>query len=297
MSSEQQTNPEPVQLPMAPNQVRTAALAELDRLQSFVQGVAIADWSKPSAVSGWTIGDVVAHLNLAMGAYGRLLEAVLEGKGSGNVWKALGRASKTVSTVAGSTFHAVNSALPRVIDRALAPEVIQAQFAASSRTLRARLERIESNDYTRPVYWFGGPWPLSFFLAMVVNELAVHGWDMASRFDSQAHLGEEARLVLPWFYWSGTPLMLQGAKQLTGTVQVSLSDPMAEMWWSFSGSERKQGVGQAARADATITGISGTFVLALAGRILLQDALRTTSLQISGKDELARGFLGGWKIV
>jgi len=80
MTSEQQTDREPVQLPMAPNQVHMAALAELDRLRGFVQDVTIADWSKPSAASGWTIGDVVAHLNLAMGAYGRLLEAVMESR-------------------------------------------------------------------------------------------------------------------------------------------------------------------------------------------------------------------------
>jgi uncharacterized protein (TIGR03083 family) len=303
---------------MAPARVRAATLAELDRLRALVQDISIDDWSKPSAAAPWTIGDVVAHLNLAMGAYGRVMDAVLAGKGSGSLWKAVGQVTRTVagSSRAAPAFHALNRALPHVIDRALSPEVIKAQFAAGARTLHDRLGRVESNDYTRPVYWFGGPWPLSFFLAMVENELAIHGWDVASRIRAdeaqggvpsgpgrprpytEAHLSEDARSVLPWFYWSGSPLMLfPHARELTGTIQASLTDPAAEMWWSLAGTDRRQGLGASAKPDTTITGASGTFVLALAGRIPAADALRTTSLQVQGNEELARRFLASWRIV
>src|SRR5947209_5635428 len=164
MTTGHETNPEPVQLTVAPSSVRTVALSELERLTDVVQSISLDDWSKPSAVKDWSIGDVVAHLNLALGLYGRLLSTVVAGNGAGTLWKAFGQVTKSVAPMAGPAFHAINSAIPRVIDRALAPEVIQAQFAASSRTVRERIDRVGSDDYTRPVYYMGAPWPLTFFL-------------------------------------------------------------------------------------------------------------------------------------
>ncbi|MBV9282051.1 MAG: maleylpyruvate isomerase N-terminal domain-containing protein, partial [Chloroflexi bacterium] len=209
MTDEEQTTPEPAQLPMDPSQVRTATVAELGRLDAFVQGLSLDSWSKPSAVPGWTVGDVVAHLNLVLALSGRLVDAVVSGKGSGSVWRALDRVGQRVGPVAGRAFDALNTSLPRVIDRALSPEVIKGQLATSARTFGEKLARVESGDYTRPVYYRGGPWPLSFFLSAVLAELAIHGWDIASRLDPHAHLSDDARLVLPWFFWSGTPFMLR----------------------------------------------------------------------------------------
>src|SRR5947209_7312403 len=124
MTSEEQTSSEPAQLPLAPNQVRLAAMSELGRVTTFVSGLSIEDWKKPSAVADWTIGDVVTHLNLALGLYRRVLDAALAGRGAGSVWKTFGQISKAVVPAASPAFNAINSALPRMIDRALAPEVI-----------------------------------------------------------------------------------------------------------------------------------------------------------------------------
>lgn len=297
MSSSEETSLEPVQLPVAPATIRTAALAELERLGSIVQGLSLDDWSKRSAVTEWSLGDVVAHINLALGLYARLLDSVIAGKGAGGAWKTFGRITKRMAPVAGPAFNAINNAIPRVIDRALSPEVIKAQFVTSSRTVRDKLDRVGPNDYSRPVYYMGGPWPLSFFLGAMVNELAIHGWDIASRLDPHAHLSAEARAVLPWFYASGTPFMLHVPAATRGTVQAKLSDPDAEIWWTLTGETPQTGAGAAQNADATITGASGTFVLVLSGRISVDEALRSTSIQIEGNTELGRAFLGGWKIV
>lgn len=297
MTDGEPSSPDPAQLPVAPGNVRAAALAELGRLGGYVQGLAIEDWKKPSAVERWSIGDVVAHLNLALAVSGRLVDAVVAGRGSGNVWKTVDQLTRKAGPVTAPAFEAINRTLPRVIDRALSPEVIKAQLAAGSRTLQEKLLKVGQADYTRPVYYRGGPWPLSFFLAALVNELAVHAWDIRSRLDPQAHLSEDARSVLPWFYWSGAPFMLRLPKQMEGTVQVTLSDPSLAMWWSIKGGELEQGVGQAEKPDVTLTGASGTFVLALAGRLPPDDVLRSTSLSADGNESLAKAFLGAWRIL
>lgn len=297
MTSETQSNPEPVQLPIAPSHVRSVALAELDLATAFVRDLALDEWSKPSAARGWSVGDVVAHLNLSMGVASRLIAAATAGRGSGPVWRTLGEATKKVAPAAAPALDAINSAIPRLIDRTLSPEVIKGQFAAGSRTLRERLEKVESPDFTRPVFYVGGPWPLSYVIAILVNELAVHRWDIASQLQIEAHLSDGARTVLPWLYWSGTPIMLRLPKGTSGTVQVSLVDPAIEIWWSLAESDKRQGVGSTPNPDVTLTGETGTFVLALAGRIPPDDALRTTSLTATGNGELARTFLGAWKLV
>lgn len=293
---EPELEPEPAQLPVAPNQVKQVALEEIDDLGRFVAGLTGEDWTKPSAVNGWTVEDVVAHLNLALGLYGRLLDAAFAGRGGGRAWKAFGELSKKAGPTVSSAFNAVNSAIPRAISGALSPEVIQGQFAAGERKVRERVERVDSADYTRPIHYMGRPWPLSFFLAAMVNELAVHGWDMRSRLDPAAHLSDGARAVLPWFYWSGTPFMLRLKQEVRGTVQVKLVDPATEMWWGIDAGAVRQGTGEV-QAEATISGEAGTFVLTLAGRISADDAMRATSITAEGDAELARVFLGGWKIV
>lgn len=296
MTNETEAEPEPAHLLVAPNQVRKAALQELTDLAAFVARLTDKEWTKASAVSEWSIGDVIAHLNLALGLYGRVLDAAFAGHGGGKAWKVFADLTKKVGPSASSAFNAVNSAIPKAISGALSAEVIQGQYAAGTRKLRKRVERVGSQDYTRPIYYMGRPWPLSFFLAAVVNELAIHGWDMKSQVDIDAHLGDDARAVLPWFYWGGTPFMFRPPAGLRGTVQAMLVDPSVAMWWSIDANGVKQGAGEV-KADVTISGETGTFVLALAGRISPEDALRATSITAEGDEELARKLLGNWRLV
>lgn len=286
--------PELTQLPVNPGRVREVALSELDRLEGIVRDLSLDDWKLKSAAEGWTIGDVVAHLDVGLSLYARLLEAVSGGAGAGKVWKAFGKFGEKVAPMAGPAFNAVNTAIPRIIERALAPEVVKGRFEASARKVREQLNRLESADYTRPVYYIGGPYPLSFFMALMVNEMAVHGWDIQSRLRTDAHIDEAAGSVLPWFYWSATPLMLKLPAGTSGTIWVSVQDPPAQMWWSLA--DGKTGTGSIENPDVEISGPASPFVLALAGRIPAEDVMAKTLLAVSGNRSLARTFLESWKI-
>lgn len=297
MTNEENAGPPPelTQLPVNPGHIRDVALIELDKLEALVKGLSLDDWKQPSAVKGWTIGDVVAHLDLVLTLYTRLLGAVSGGAGAGKIWKAFGKLSEKAGPVASPAFNALNTAIPRIIERALAPEVVKGRFEASARNVRGELDGLDSGDYTRPVYYVGGPYPLSFFMAVMVNEIAVHGWDIESRLKRDAHLDESACSVLPWFYWSATPLMLKLPAGTTGTVGVTLTDPAASMWWSLADSST--GTGTRPDPDVEITGPASPFVLALAGRIPAEDAIARTLLTATGNPFLARTFLQSWRII
>lgn len=296
MTNADEENVQPAQLPMVPDRVRQAAIAELDRLQTFVRAAPADAWSRPSAAEGWTIGDVVTHLAVAMRYQSQVLGTAPSGKTTGSVWKAVGDLTRTVGPTIAPAFHAANNAVTKLIDRTLTREAVLSQFNTAAGTLHGKLETIVPADYSKQITYFSGTWPLSFFLANIVNELAIHRWDMESTLNPQAHLDDDARSVLPWFYWSGTPFMLRLPQGARGTVQALLSEPSLEMWWSVAPGSKGQFMGRAENPDVTITSASGMFVLVLAGRIKPLDALRFAAIEVVGKEELARTFLGSWHL-
>jgi uncharacterized protein (TIGR03083 family) len=293
--SESSSDAQPAQLPVNPGHVRDVTLIELQRVTDLVHGLTLEQWKQPSAAKGWNIGDVVAHLDLALGLYNRLLGAVVGGSGSGPLFKAFGKFSEMVAPVAGPAFNAVNAAIPRLIESTMEPEVVKGRFAASSRKLKARLETVGGADYTRPVYYVGGPYPLSFFMSLMINEVAIHGWDIESRLTMDAHLDEPAGSVLPWFYWSATALMLKPPRGTEGKIQVTLQDPAASMWWNLT--EVTNGRGTVENPDVEISGPASPFVLALAGRIPAADVLDKTLLEVQGDELLGKTFLGSWNLI
>lgn len=285
------------QLPIAPTRIREAVALELASVDDLVQSLTLEQWNAPSAAEGWTVGQVVTHLNLALGLYARVLDAVLSGHGSGTAWKAFSSLSKKIGPAAAPALNAVNSGIPKLMSRAIAPEALKGQFAGSARGLRQRIDRLTPGDDMRPALYMGQAWPLSFFLANMVDELAMHGWDIRSRFAPSAHLSAEARAVLPWFFWGASSFMLRVPAGTAGTIAAELSDPGAEMWWTLGGDKPLPRTGRPENAEARITTEAGTFALLLAGRLKLDAALRSTSLQIDGDDSLGRLFLSSWHIV
>lgn len=294
-TQEDETRPE--QLPMVPDRIRQAAISELDRLRGLIHNVPTSGWSRPSAATGWSIGDVAAHLSLVMRMQSQMLDAAGNRTGTGGMWKSLGDLTRSAAPVMAPALNAINKEIPKLLDRSMSREAVLSQFDRAGASLRERLDRLIPADYSKQVYYIGGPWPLSFFLGHIVNELAIHGWDIAAALDPQARISEDARTVLPWFYWSGTPFMLRPPAGLQGTIQVLLADPALEMWWRVSAGKKEQGMGLEANPAVTINAESGTFVLALAGRIKPLDALRFAAIEVRGSEELARSFLAGWHIV
>jgi hypothetical protein len=292
-----ETEQAPPQLPVAPSLVRDAAINELGRATDLVQVLTLEQWGQPSAVAGWSVGHVVTHLEVVLGVYAQVIDAVLAGRGAGPLWRTFSRLSRRVVPTASPALNRVNSAIPRMVGAAVAPEVLKGQFAATSRRMRARLERIGPGDYTRPTHYMGRPWPLSFLLSAMVNEIALHGWDVASRLDPSAHLGQDARSVVPWFYFGGTAYLFHPPEGMRATIAVQLTDPDAEMWWTIADGITNQGVGALGEPTATIRGEAGTFVLVLAGRIGPKDAVLSTSLSLEGDEAAAEAFLGSWRIV
>lgn len=283
-------------LPIAPTEITDAAILELEHLTRLLAGVSANDWSRPSAARGWTIGEVAAHLDLFVGLYGRFLGAVLAGGGSNGLAKVIGWVTGSVMPSATPVFDTINAVIPKALDRVLTPQAVKTQFAAGARNVRARLLQMGPDDFARPVYFEGGPYPLAFYVGIIVNELAMHAWDIESKIAQAADLSHQARRVLPWFYWGSTRLMLRRSSGISGTVQVFLTEPESAMWWSLRHASVTIGRELTPNPDAQIRGSSGSFVLALAGRINPVDAVDSL-LNVEGNRNLAERFLGSWHLI
>lgn len=282
--------------PLAPSTVRDGALAELEHLSGTIEHLSFSDWSQPSAVEGWTIGDVVAHLAVFLGLYNRLMGVVLYRGGSGSAATTIGRLTDTVMPASGPLFDRVYAAIPPMMNRLISPEVVKGQFAAGARKTRERLLRVGPEEDSRFDSVENGPYPLSFYLAIAVNELAIHGWDIASATEGETDLSDDARRILPWFYWTATKLMLRLPDNTTGTIQVLLDEAGSAMWWSIGDKGIRQGRAMMPVPDATIRGPAGPYILNLAGRLKPAGAL-SSPLAIEGNRRLAESFLRGWRIV
>ena len=298
MTDEQTFEGEPDALPVLPSSIRAAVVSELSSFESFVEGLGVEDTAKPSTIKGWSNLDVIAHVQLALSLYTRVLAAAASGWTGGAVGKAVGSVTKTVLPAAAPAINAINSMLPHVMTGTLEPEAVQGQLVGSSRSLRARLEKLQSVDYTKPIYYRGAPWPVSFFMAAMLNEIAIHRWDIESTLVGDAHLSDAARSVLPWFYWSGTSIMFRPPAGTAGTVAMALVDPTTDLSWVIdAGGTISTLRGIEPNTDATIRGENGTVILALAGRISPEDAVRTTSVTVEGDEVLGNRFLSSWKIL
>jgi mycothiol maleylpyruvate isomerase-like protein len=149
----------------------------LDHVRSLIGGLAPEDWNRRSAVEAWSIGEAVVHLDLFLGTYSRFLERILNGHGSGIAAKTVGWISGSAIHAASPVFSAVNGSLPRLVAAVLPQHRITETLAAGLANTRRQLQRTSPGDLCRPIYYEGGPYPLWFYLAIIMNELAMHAWD------------------------------------------------------------------------------------------------------------------------
>ena len=268
--------------------------AELARLTQDLHALPADAWRQPSACAQWQIQDVVAHLTGAAAFYIDTLSRGLQGD-----------SAPSAGFPAAGTVNAAAMAAP-IAQMALATREqpatqVLATFEATLTRLHVLLTGVSSNDWERPCYH---PWrlmPVRQFLAMTLQELVLHGWDIRSRVAPKAALAPESlpallELIatshtsgfLTWAFRPGsrlsTPVRYRFA--VTGAVP-SRVDIVVEG-------------DHAAIAEAGDTAASVTFhcdpetyVLVMYGRLSLEAARAMGRLRVEG-DQALVGALGQW---
>lgn len=161
--------------------------AETEALEKFLRDLPKEAWDLPSACDGWCIADVVVHLTLTRGFNPSRIIRALQGDASPD--------DLSPRLVLGDV-DPVSDATEAISMRKKLGEDLLAEFIKASQGIVTALANVGPQDWDKRVFRPSRPEPVRNLVDILISELAVHGWDVRSRFDSQAGLSRGSVAVM-----------------------------------------------------------------------------------------------------
>jgi uncharacterized protein (TIGR03083 family) len=264
-------------------------IAESERLTQYLTTLPPEAWRKPSACDRWQVRDVVAHLAGQAENYAAWIAHSLQGDAS----------TPEGLPAAGSATAAsfAEAAAQRVVARReqLGDQLLSA-FITTSAQLNHLLASLDPEDWGKPHYTALGSAPLRHYPADRLLELVVHGWDIRSRLEPDAHLHlsdasvpvlveETLRRACRWRFQPGPRLLTPIRYRVALTGAGATEHDMV-----VTGDQASVEPGGTAVADVLLRCDPGTFVLLMLGRLPLSDALAQRRLVAEGAREQVSAF-------
>ena len=269
-------------------------IAESGRLKQYLNTLSPEAWCMPSACDRWEVRDVVAHLAAGGQFYADMVSRSLQGDASTPEGRPAPGTANAASYAEGGAQRAI-ARREQLGDRVLA------EFTTTNDQLNHLLASLGPQDWERPHYFNSlGIAPLQFRPDLRIFELALHGWDIRSRLEPDAHLSDESipvvlGLVLGpltnWLFRPGPklPAPIRYRFALTG-VGARDTDSLIE------GDKASLEPAGTAAANVTCRCDTETFALIMVGRLPLPDAMTQGRLVAEGEvermDALAQWFGG-----
>jgi len=263
--------------------------SESERLKEYVNGLPQDALEKPSPCERWNIGEVIAHLIWFAETYGRMMERGLRGN---------------LSPIAG--FPAVPGTLSGpALEEMYAQGAIERRRSLGKKLLVAFNERydwlndlvkgIGPEDWDKPCYHTLKIRPVHSFLPTIIQELAVHEWDIRSSLETLPHLSVDSLSVLmeklpnnrrPWTIPFGTVSTSSGPK----CYRFELTEVADGRDIIVEGDKTRMETSGGGSADVTLAGDTGSFVLLMYGRLTLDSAIAAGLFKAEGGQELIPAF-------
>jgi len=273
----------------APEDTVKLIIAESERLTQYLTTLSPEAWRTPSACERWQVRDVVAHLAIETEVYTDVIARSVQGDAAppaGRQWSG----PTTAAAFAEDTAQRVLARRENLGDQVLA------NFLTANAQLHHLLASLGPADWDKPHYTPLGSAPLRHIPADRLLELVVHGWDIHSRLEPNAHLHlsgasvpvlveETLRRVLRWRFHPGprlpTPIRYRVALTGAGATEHDMV---------VTGDQASVAPGGTAVADVLLRCDPGTFVLLMLGRLPLSDALAQHRLVAEGAREQVSAF-------
>ena len=264
------------------------AIGESERLKEYLSSLPPEAWSKPSACDFWEVQDVVAHLAIAAESYTGRIHQSLQGDPSPPEGRPAPGSGNAASFAGGNAQRAI-SRRERLGDQ------VFSDFTEANDQLNQLLTTLGPQDWDQPDYYGTiGIAPMRYRPDQWISELAMHGWDIRSRLEPEAHLSNESLPVLMdmvpgqltrWIFSPGPrlPAPIRYRFELSGP-GCRDSDIVVE---GDKASMEPAGTGQ---ADVTFRCDTETFILMAFGRLATDTAIAADRLAIQGDNRLALEF-------
>jgi uncharacterized protein (TIGR03083 family) len=162
--------------------------AEASQLQSFMATLDQEAWSRPSACSGWTVGDVFAHVTQGARTWSEGITRAIAGDASPPPGQQPLRPGESGSEVTAQRAIAFRQEMG-------AAALLQT-FASGYEQLHQVLLGLHAEDWDKPCFHRRGVLPTRDYVGLRLQELTIHGWAIRSAFDQVATLSEKPLPVL-----------------------------------------------------------------------------------------------------
>ncbi len=271
----------------APEETVKLIIAESERLTQYLTALPSEAWSTPSACERWEVRDVVAHLAGGAEVYTDVIARSVQGDASPP-------AGRQASGPTNAAAFAEGNAQRVLARRENLGDQVLANFLAANAQLNHLLASLGPEDWEKPHYTALGSAPLRHRPADRLLELVVHGWDIRSRLESDAHLSDASVPVLVevilgrvfrWLFHPGPrlPTPIRYRVTLTGVDATEYDIVIA-------GDQATVEPAGTAVAHVLLWCDPETFVLLMLGRLPLSDALAQRLLVAEGAGEQVSAF-------
>ena len=264
------------------------ATAELEWLKEYLGSLPSEAWNKPSACDHWEVRDVVSHLAWVAEAYIERIHESMQGDLS------TPHGQLAPGPVSASSLGEGNAQQAIARREGLGDQVLS-DFIKNNDQLIQMMATLGTQDWDRPHYYASlGTEPLRFRPDLWISELAMHGWDIRSRLELEAHLSDESLPVLMdvvpgqliRFIFSPRtrlPAPIRYRCELTGAGARN-KDIVVE------GDKAGMEPAGTGNADVTFQCDTETFNLIALGRLTIDTAIAADRLTVKGDSSLALEF-------
>ncbi len=262
---------------MASDQVRERieiARASAERLEQRLRALSDEQFSQASACDRWTVADVTAHLAFVAQFQTRMIGRGLEGDDSAP--EAVRQQGPDAPPASEMIAQGALSLRERLGDG------LMDTFHERYQQLFELLDSMTPDDYAKPCWHPRGDTAVSDFVDLVVNELAIHGWDALSPLDADYHMAPDA-----------VPAGLDLCSNVLARVARAEPRMMGPIRFGFeltgAGSMPDLVIGGGrSGVNATLHTDGETLILMVYGRVSMDNAISSGRLQVSGDEPLAR---------
>ena len=255
------------------------AKREFARLDGRLQALSAGDFTRASACDKWTVADVVAHVVFVVQFQKNMTTRGLKGESEAPEGARRAAADNVPADV-------------RIAQGAirLREKLGDGLLDALRKNYEEGFELLDSltpDDYEKPCWHPWGPMTVADFVDLVVNEMALHGWDAFSTLDSDYHMAPES---LPAALAIGNMTLARMASTGPARFRFDLTD----------GNEAPDlvvgGDSAPATPSATLQCDGEALALISSGRMGMEEAMESGRVVVSGDEglvrELGRGLVG-----
>jgi uncharacterized protein (TIGR03083 family) len=259
--------------------------AEAAQLQNFMASLDSAAWARPSACTGWTVGDVFAHVTQGARNWSATITRAVAGDANPPPGEQPLRPGERGSEVTAQRAIAFRQEQGEA-------GLLQA-FAEGYQNLHQVLLGLKPEDWDRPCYHRRGAMPMRDYVGVRLQELTIHGWDIRSAFDSAATVSERPLPALVGLTQRWLTNTFRPVPSLTAPIRyrfdVSGPAPIQQDVLVSQDGFRIEPVTERS-ADVTFRCTTGDYMLLVYGRLPLERAADTGRLEIAGNRAQAALF-------